>query len=137
MEDVLGLTEGVKSGLRSFLVLSTFQPNHSLLRAVLSTRRCLAAPLASTHYKPMGEIADILKMSVSIKLLVKIQMCLSYQKKPYGLFGLPSASRSGLQTCKAREREGFIVHSPDAFLFPLRHKQEQETAPTKSGEEGW
>ena len=105
MEDMLGLTEGVKSGLRSFLVLSTFQPNHSLLRAVLSTRRCLAAPLASTHYKPMGEIADILKMSVSIKLLVKIQMCLSYRKKPYGLFGLPSASRSGLQTCKARERE--------------------------------
>lgn len=44
---------------------------------------------------------------------------------------------SGYILCKAREREGFILHSPDALLFPLRHKQEQETAPTKSGEEGW
>ena len=54
MEKVLWLIKVVKSGLQSFLVLLTFWANNSLPWAVSCMGRCLAAPLASTHQKPIA-----------------------------------------------------------------------------------
>ena len=54
MEKVLWLIECVKGSLQNFLVLLTFWPNNFLLWAVSCIGRCLAAPLASTHYKPIA-----------------------------------------------------------------------------------
>ena len=59
MQQVLWLIECVKSGLWSFLVLLTSWPNNSLLWGCLMHGplciRCLAAALASTHWKPIAE----------------------------------------------------------------------------------
>ena len=40
----------------------------------------------------MQELADILKISKPVKLLVKMKMCLVLQKKQCGLFGQPNIS---------------------------------------------
>ena len=37
-----------------FLLLFTFWPNNSYCRALVCTGRCLSAPVASTHEKPIG-----------------------------------------------------------------------------------
>ena len=47
--------------------------------------------LRTTNIIPMQEIADILKISKSIKLLVKMKnLPFILQKKPYRLFGQPN-----------------------------------------------
>ena len=55
---------------------------------VLCIGRCLAAPLASTHQKQQQEVANILKISKPIKLLVKMKnVSFILWKKRNGLSG--------------------------------------------------
>ena len=87
MEKVLWLIKCVKSGLRSFLVLLTFWPNNSLLWGYLTHWPGWPLPVGSQSQ----EIADILKISKSMKLLVKMKsVSFILWKKRNGLFGQPN-----------------------------------------------
>ena len=72
-----------QSGLWSFLVQMTFWPNYSLLWGCpIHWKMFSNTPGLYPLEGNRGEIADILKISKSIKLLVKIKMCLFlYGKK--------------------------------------------------------
>ena len=94
MEKVLWLIEGVKRGLRGYLVLLTFWPNNSLLRGLsCAWKRCLAAPWASTHWKPIPGDSDILKISKSNKVIAENEKNMSFilQEKLNGCFGQPNS----------------------------------------------
>ena len=94
VEKVLWLIKCVKSGLWSFLLLLIFWPNNYLLWGCLmhwkmfSSTPGLSPPQANSQGG--GQIADILKISKSIKLLVKMKnVSFISWRKPYGVFGQP------------------------------------------------
>ena len=80
-----------QSGLRSFLVLLTFLPIILCCGAVLCIGRCLAAPLASTHWKPIaGDSQHTQNIQIN-KVIGENEKCLLfYRRKPYRLFGQPN-----------------------------------------------
>ena len=82
-EKVLGRIKCVESGLLSFLVLLTFWPNGSLLWAVLCIERCLAAPLASTCWKPIvGDSRHTQNIQVNEVIGENEKCLLFYRKNP-------------------------------------------------------
>ena len=96
VEKVLWLTERVKSGLQSFLVLLTFWPNTSLLWGCLMhwKRFSSTSGLYSLEANSGWESADILKISKLISYWWKWKMCLlCYGKKHNRLFGQTTSNR--------------------------------------------
>ena len=82
-EKVLGQIKCVESGLLSFLVLLTFWPNGSLLWAVLCIERCLAAPLASTCWKPIvGDSRHTQNIQINDVIGENEKCLLFYRKNP-------------------------------------------------------
>ena len=80
MEKVLLLIEHVKSGFWSFLVLLTFWPNNYLLWGCLVHWKMFISTPGLYPLETKWEVADILKMSKSIKLLVKMKNVSYFQK---------------------------------------------------------
>ena len=86
------VTEHVKSGLRTFLVLLTFWPNSSLLWGF---GRCLAAPLTSAHWTPIvGESQHTQNIQTN-EVIGGNEKCAFYFKKRNGLFWLPQCNVMG------------------------------------------
>ena len=75
MQKVLRLIECIKSGLQSFPVLLTFQPNNSLLWGCLCTGRCLAA---DTHQKPTAGDSQYTENIQLNKVIGESENCVFY-----------------------------------------------------------
>ena len=80
----------LSSVLQSFLVLLIFGQRMLCCGTVVCIGRCLAAPLASTHQKPIaGEDQHTQSTQINKVIWWKWKMCLILQKKLSGLFGRP------------------------------------------------
>ena len=90
MEKVLGLIEHVQSGLRSLVLeLSRWTMLQSGRPAAVDSDQ-IETFIENNQHCTTWEIADILKISKSIKLLVKMKnVSLILWKKPYRLIGQP------------------------------------------------
>ena len=100
MEKVLWLTECVKSGSLSFVLeISRWTMLHAPVDQLKLT--AINWDIENQHYTTW-EIANILKMSKSIKLSVKMKnVSFILQIKPYRLFGQPSISHNFLSVYMA------------------------------------
>ena len=91
MEKVLWLIKCVKYGLCNFLVLLKFWPNNSLLWGYLCIGRYLAAPLASTHQKPIAEDSRHTQNIQISEVIDENEKCIFYfMEKLNGFFGQPN-----------------------------------------------
>ena len=118
-EKVLWLIERVKSGFQSFVLEISFPLDDAQWqgRPVEVDSNKIKTLIKNGQCSPRQEIADILQISKSIKLLVKMKnMSYILQKKVNGLFGQPNSSQSHQNVRKV----GYS-NSPSPLLQPHYH----------------